>query len=176
MIVLDISKVKNLPGTEEHLVKDFQMQPIQAELDEISFNTPLRLDITLANSGDSISLNGTMDGNIRLACSRCLEYFDLPVREELSEVYYNESRLDSNFDEAVSRAEWVPFKGEALNITPEIVKTLLSTLPMKLICRDDCKGLCQNCGTNLNIKTCSCPAECADIRMAKLKELLEKSD
>ncbi|MFZ5643356.1 MAG: YceD family protein [Bacillota bacterium] len=172
MIKIDISRLKNIPGSEEHLVKEFEMQPVKTELEEIFFNTPVRLDITLINNGDSITLKGSVEGNIRLACSRCLEYFDMPFSEELSEAYYNASKQDTRPDGV--NEDWISFRGDTLDLTPEVIKTITSSLPMKLLCREECRGLCQGCGKNLNVETCDCPKDNTDIRLEKLRQLLEK--
>ncbi len=169
MIQLDVSRIKNNPGEEQHLGLDFQMQPVQAGVDRIFFNTPLRLDILLVNDGGLLKLAGNIEGNIKLACSRCLELFDMPVKEEISEIYYNQSLPDIEPCE-----EWVPFKGDNLDITPEVIKALVSSLPMKLLCREDCRGLCQKCGANLNLSACSCIKDEIDARLLVLKQLLEK--
>ena len=172
MIEIDVSRLKNVPGSEENLVKEFEMQPVQTELEEIFFKTPVRLDITLANKGDSIALSGMVEGSLRLACSRCLEYFEMPFSEEFNEVYYNVSKQDTRTNEVSD--DWISFRGDTIDLTPEVIKTITSSLPMKLLCREDCRGLCQSCGKNLNVETCDCPNDNTVIRLEKLRQLLEK--
>jgi uncharacterized protein len=174
MIKLDVSRIKNNPGGKEHFLKDFEMQPIDTEIEEIFFNKPVALDLTILNNDGLLNLTGKLEGNVRLACSRCLELFDMPVFAEMEEVYYNESQ--NNDLSADDGGEWIPFKGDKINITTEVVKSLLSALPMKLVCRQDCRGLCQNCGVNLNTSCCHCPKEETDIRLQVLKQLLEEKE
>lgn len=170
MIQLDISRIKNNLGEEQHLVLDFQMQPVKGEYEEIYFSNPLRMDLLLTNDDGLLKLKGRFQGNILIACSRCLETFDLPVEDEIDEIYYNKYQQN-----AKSNEEWIPFAGgDVLDITPEVIKALISSLPMKLICRHDCLGLCQKCGINLNISSCDCLRSEIDSRMLILKNLFEE--
>lgn len=173
MIELDISRIKNSPGAEFHLVKEFNMQPVQTGQEEVIFNTPVRLDVSVVNNGSSITVAGTFETSIKLACGRCLDFFDMPVvREEIKEFYYNTGKPGAKPDEGGE--DWIPYRGDSIDITPEVVRTIHASLPMKLLCRDDCRGLCQNCGKNLNTEKCDCQKDEVDIRLVKLKQLLEK--
>ena len=61
--------------------------------------------------------------------------------------------------------------GDTLDITEIIENSIISTLPIKRLCKEDCKGLCSQCGTNKNVKECQCDNFDVDIRLAKLREL-----
>lgn len=172
MIQLDVSRIKNIPGEEQHLVMDVRIQkPVESGVGLIYFESPLKLDVFLANEDGLLKLSGFLEGEIRLACGRCLDLFDMPVQTEINEVYYNESQYDGDPGE-----EWVSFRGDKLDITPEVAKAVISSLPMKLLCREDCRGLCQRCGTNLNNGSCGCSEDDIDPRMEVLKKLLEKGN
>ncbi|MCI0532052.1 MAG: DUF177 domain-containing protein, partial [candidate division Zixibacteria bacterium] len=58
------------------------------------------------------------------------------------------------------------------DLNPRVREAMILILPIKPLCKEDCKGLCQLCGTNLNEKTCKCVKETADPRWSRLKELL----
>jgi uncharacterized protein len=172
MIRLDVSRIKNNPGASQRLVKDFEMQPVKTGLEEIHFNTPVRLDVSVTNRGSSIELSGLVEATIKLACGRCLELFDLPVREEINEFYFNAGKQDIKTGE--DGEGWIPYRGESIDATPEVVRTILASLPMKLVCREDCRGLCQVCGRNMNLEECDCGKDEIDIRLIKLKQLMDK--
>lgn len=169
MVQLDISKLKNSPGEVRRLEMDFRLEPVEIETGLVFFNAPLRLDANLANNAGMLNLQGFVEGEISIACGRCLELFDLPVRADLEEVYYNQSQQEASPGE-----EWISFRGDVLDITPEVVKVIISSLPMKALCREDCRGLCQGCGANLNQGDCGCSVDDVDPRMEALKRLLEK--
>lgn len=169
MIQLDVSIIRNSPGEVRHLEMDVPLQPIESEPGEVIFGSPLRLDARLANEDGVLRLTGTLEGKARVSCSRCLDIFDMPVRAEIDEVYFSKSQRESG-----PGGESIPFRGDLLDITPEAEKAVLSSLPMKILCGEDCRGLCQKCGANLNSGDCKCSADEIDPRMEMLKKLLEK--
>jgi len=168
VIRLDISKIKGKTGEEQHYLIECRLPPQRLGFDEISFCGPLQLDLTAVAGQNSIKLTGRLDANIEVACSRCLELFTMLVRAKIDEVFYNSSQPDVEPGE-----EWIPYKGEQLDITDEVIRTLFSELPMKPVCRADCRGLCQSCGSNLNYTECGCSKEETDPRLEVLKKLLE---
>lgn len=170
MIQLDVSKIKNIPGEVRRLEMNLPVEPVQSEHGRISFDDPLRLDASLVNEGGTLKLTGFVDGKARLACGRCLDPFSLPVRAEIDEIYYNEAQEGSDPGE-----EWIPYRGDRLDVAPEVVKAILSVLPMKVLCREECRGLCPKCGLNLNHGNCECSVTDVDPRMEILKKLLESN-
>ncbi|MDR1740267.1 MAG: DUF177 domain-containing protein [Synergistaceae bacterium] len=95
-------------------------------------------------------------------CSRCLCEASLEISDELMYLYYLGSTDLAECD--FSRLEdFMPVEvdgwGTTLNVADQVWETLLLLLPKRLLCREDCNGLCPNCGTNLNESRCSCSAE-----------------
>ena len=70
----------------------------------------------------------------------------------------------------------IEVQGYSLDLDDLIMNDILLELPTKLLCRDDCMGLCPECGKNLNDGTCSCRKETVDPRLAVLKQLLDHHD
>jgi len=75
----------------------------------------------------------------------------------------------------------VDYWGRTLSLLDQVWETLLAVLPVKFLCRDDCAGLCQNCGSDLNEGDCSCETQVTDLRFEALREIsfaknAEKSD
>ena len=169
MVQLDVSKIKKNAGEELHLNVECDLQSDQSSVfDQLIINGPLKLDLFTAYSDNTIKVSGRVEGDLKLVCSRCLELFDMTVSTVMNEVYYDQTQLYINPDE-----EWVPFKGEKLNITPEVVKSLFCFIPMKPVCHPECRGLCQSCGANLNLVVCECSIDDVDPRLVKLKKLLD---
>lgn len=102
-------------------------------------------------------------------CSRCLTPFTKEGDAVLS------GRLIENSDEIQEDDEEVIYySGEKLDITNDILDMVILSLPMKPLCREDCKGLCPKCGINLNEKKCDCVLEEIDPRLEKLKDFVPK--
>ena len=120
-----------------------------------------------------IRLRGRLSTGLELPCARCLE----PVRQEISrdfELLYRPLGADAGRDELSvtdAEAEIGYYQGEGLMLEDVLREQVLLALPLKVTCREDCKGFCPQCGKNLNQERCSCSTEVEDPRWAALKEV-----
>lgn len=113
-----------------------------------------------------ILVQGTVDSQLRLECVRCLEPFVLPITLELEETFrLPGASLRPDVLYAVREDGW-------LDLTPLLREQGWLSIPMKPLCHSDCRGLCPQCGANLNLKSCTCERTSIDPRLALLKELL----
>lgn len=116
----------------------------------VSFKQPVKSKVQARMTRDGeILFHGRVTTVITYQCGRCLEFFDHPA--------------DLDFEQAISTEEL------EVDITPEIRETLLVDLPVRAICRENCKGICATCGKNLNNVTCGCVQAPADPRWNALK-------
>lgn len=99
-------------------------------------------------------------------CDRCLEHFERVETQSFSHVLV----LSLNGEDT---DEFVVLKDAMLNLTELVTSDLVLTVPVKLLCSDDCKGLCQMCGANKNHTACSCQTKTIDPRLAALEQLLD---
>jgi uncharacterized protein len=81
-----------------------------------------------------------------------------------------EEKFTTN-DKANKDDDLIFINSDTLDITEIIENNIILTLPIKRLCKEDCKGLCHKCGTNLNFSTCHCNDDDIDPRLAKLKDL-----
>lgn len=110
--------------------------------------------------------NGTFWAEIDTECARCLEPMRTTVEIELEERFRLASCISANHPAC-------PIDGEGwVDLKPIFRDLVLVALPMQPLCKADCKGLCPNCGHNLNEGPCNCLAEEIDPRMAVLQSLL----
>ena len=120
-----------------------------------------------------IRLKGRLSTGIELQCARCLE----PVPQEIKrdfELLYRPLGADAGRDELSvtdAEAEIGYYQGNGLLLEDVLREQVLLALPLKVTCREDCKGLCPQCGKNLNQEQCSCSTELEDPRWAALKEV-----
>jgi len=107
---------------------------------------------------------------IELVCARCLEQ----VVEEVSrdfDLFYRPMKTIAKEEEMRLKeddTEIAFFEGEGLFLADVLAEQVLLALPMKVICRGDCRGLCPHCGVNLNSEECRCESHAADPRLAPL--------
>ena len=107
---------------------------------------------------------------LELACSRCLEPFELPVDASFDVRYLPQS--ENTGDEREVEEDDLSdafYRDEQIDLGQLMEEQFYLALPMKPLCREDCKGLCASCGTNLNEATCDCQVRWEDPRLAGLE-------
>jgi uncharacterized protein len=125
-----------------------------------------------------IRLNGELATRLELPCARCLE----PVVQDVTrkfDLLYRPLGTDAGNEElsvTAAEAEVGYYQGEGLLLEDAIREQVLLSVPLKVVCREDCKGLCPSCGKNRNTDPCSCVQPFADPRWSALKEIREKLD
>jgi uncharacterized protein len=125
-----------------------------------------------------IRLNGEVRIALELPCARCLD----PVVEKVDrkfDLLYRPLGVDSGREELSvtgAEAEIGYYQGEGLLLEDALREQVLLALPLKVVCREDCKGLCPHCGKNLNLEPCSCAEPVEEPRWAALKDLRSKLD
>jgi uncharacterized protein len=123
-----------------------------------------------------IRIKGELSTRIEVACARCLE----PVKQDIQrkfELLYRPLGIDAGREElsvTAAEAEVGYYQGEGVLLEDVLREQILLEVPLKIICREDCKGLCAHCGKNLNEGACSCAEPIEDPRWAALKEIRGK--
>jgi uncharacterized protein len=120
-----------------------------------------------------LRLRGKLSAQLELQCARCLEPVPQDIKREF-ELLYRPLGADAGRDELSvtdAEAEIGYYQGEGLLLEDVLREQVLLALPLKVTCREDCKGLCPQCGKNLNQEQCSCSTEVEDPRWAALKEV-----
>jgi len=130
--------------------------------------SPLQFDLTANPAEDLVFVTGSMSCEVRMQCSRCLETFDETVRVPFDEQFRKVSDEDEEANEDDEEA--VPVTEEKIDLTPYIMEEFVVQLPYAPLCNEDCRGLCSECGTNLNEQSCGCNTERVDPRMAALQD------
>ena len=123
-----------------------------------------------------IRLQGRFSASVEMPCARCLE----PIVHDLAGMFdlmYRPQGTDAGKHElsvTAADAEIGYYQGEGLLLEDALREQVVLALPLKAICREDCKGLCTHCGKNLNVESCSCAEPLQDPRWLALKEIREK--
>jgi len=121
-------------------------------------------------------VQGTVTGEVTVECSRCLDEFAIPVEGKLEEKY--QPSVDVETGRPVHReafeeddSAFSVSANHEMDLTEPVRQALLVALPLKPLCREDCAGLCPQCGANLNEGPCDCEPDTTDNRWAALREL-----
>ena len=109
--------------------------------------------------------------SLLIPCSRCLEDVEIPFDIKVSkELDFNES--DQDRIEELDEQNYID--GYNLDADQLVDNELLMNLPMKVLCKEECKGICNKCGTNLNVSTCDCDTSSLDPRMAVIQDIFKQ--
>ena len=170
----------------EGLVKRYDSKELWASIfDEFTITCSvvdeLVATVEILPQSDGVLFKGSLSGNVAMPCDRCTEEGHFALNEQFSgfEVYPDEDpsgaesaedALLAESDEAVIRPA---VKGNGLEINPLAYawQELSLALPVKPLCRSNCKGLCPACGCNYNTDTCDCEQDQGDPRLADLRNL-----
>ena len=126
----------------------------------------LRGTIAVTRVDDGLLVQGAIESQLRVACVRCLESFDLPVTLELEETFrLPGSGPKPDLPDAVTSNGW-------LDLAPLLRELSWLEVPLKPICSAECGGLCPRCGANLSTDPCACESVEVDPRWAALKDLV----
>jgi len=139
----------------------------------LHFAGPVQVRVNLSRSGRVILVKSRVEARVKCICARCLDPFALTLSSEI-QVSLNpkpDPRLATPEEIELSREDLETdfYEGEEVDLSPLVQDQVLLTLPPKIICREDCRGLCQRCGKNLNRETCQCSGAEVDPRLASLR-------
>lgn len=123
-----------------------------------------------------IRLVGSLKTRVELMCARCLEPVGVQL-ERSFDLMHRPQGTDAGVEEiAVGPAEIDIgyYRGEGLQLEEVLREQVLLAVPLREVCREACKGLCPQCGKNLNLESCECRAPVGDARWAALEEIKKK--
>jgi uncharacterized protein len=170
--------LKDLGQDKVSLEGSFKPGEVDFSSDNVRQVEPLTWTATAERAGEEIRVAGAVQTAMELSCSRCLE----PARCEISKSFdlFFRRRDELMFDEddeielSEEDTRTAFFTGTELALGDVLREQVLLAIPMKALCRVDCKGLCPTCGTNLNVNACNCPDERFSPHMDKLLEIKRK--
>ena len=140
----------------------------------LHFSGPIQVRLDLSRTGRILLVKSRVEARVRCTCARCLDPFTQTLSSEfkMSLRPRPDPRLAPPEQIELSREDLENdfYEGEEVDLSPLIQDQVLLTLPPKVICREDCRGLCQRCGKNLNRETCQCGDAEVDPRLAPLKQ------
>jgi uncharacterized protein len=154
--------------------------PIIAEMIKnrtCEFRETLKIGVKAYKVRELYQVEGHFQTRIRLACSRCLKDFDTPLTSDFALTYAKEvpGLMDVlNEEEIELKLEEIGllyFRGEEINLQQGIQEQVVMALPLQPLCDKNCKGLCPQCGSDLNQKDCGCEQKSSPNKFAVLKNL-----
>jgi len=133
-------------------------------------------EVELLRTDRGILVRSRLSTEVGVNCSRCLSLFRCPLALNIEEEYFPTTDVVSGAllslpDEA---GTFTIDEHHVLDLSEAIRQYALLAIPMKSLCREDCAGLCSQCGHNLNLGSCQCPPQAADPRWFQLTKLVNE--
>ena len=127
--------------------------------------------VTLIHLGSSVLVQGSMTASARDICNRCLEPVDFWVTFDIEDEYFPTMDIVSGLPLPANPDVLTLDQNHVLDLNETLNQCMVLAMPMKVLCRPDCAGICTSCGHNLNKGACSCPSQINDPRWSKLVNL-----
>lgn len=171
-MLINLTELFSRDGKEKTYTCDIDMSQLhtkEADFDIVS-KEPVVLHIR--NLGErKLFMEGKAKLTLQIPCDRCLEPVDWPFELDLED----ELDLSKTAEERAEELDEQPYvSGYNLDVDRLLSSELLLNLPMKVLCREDCKGMCNRCGANLNHTKCSCDTSSPDPRMSVIQDLFQQ--
>lgn len=169
---INLSELLTVPGKSMTYTQPVEMEQFHGPAADypVTEKQPAELTITHTEK-KKLRLEGKAHLTLLMPCDRCLEPvpvpFSLPLSEELD--------LETGDEEGAEEQEEHPYIQEyLLDVDQLITNELMVNLPMKVLCREDCKGICPRCGQNLNHGDCGCDRVAPDPRMVAIQDIFQR--
>jgi len=173
-MLLDLRK---LHGQREHFERTFKPSAFGPQDEDYRVATPVELAMDIERSGVGVfRVTGRATTRLQLECGRCLDELEVPVdaRFELRYVPQPDAATEGEREIAEDDLTTSFYREDTLDVIEMLREQFQLALPMKPLCAESCRGLCPECGANLNRTDCGCKPKWVDPRLAPLKELLNR--
>ena len=172
-MLLDLNRLQGSRPVQ----RTFTPQAFDPQDEEYRVAAAVELSMVVEKSGtDTFRVKGTAETRLEMACSRCVEPFAVPVDASFDLRYVPETRNEGEGEQEIGEDDLTTayYREGLLDLTELLREQFQLALPMKPLCAEDCRGLCPECGTNLNPAPCGCAPKWEDPRLAPLKGLLNR--
>ena len=166
-------ELENLAGGKGGFAHIYQPDDLNPVDERIRLVAPVAVkgNIRLADPG--VFVTGHIDTRAWVECDRCLQPVELPVNADFALEYIPGADYESSEAAELTDAEMSVsvFDGEAIDVDEIVKEQVLLAVPTRMLCREDCKGICPECGIDRNSGECTCVTDDIDPRWAALKNL-----
>ena len=166
-------ELENLEGSKGDFAHVYQPEELNPVDERVSLIAPAAVNGKVRLSGNQDFVNGHVETRAQVECDRCLKPVELQVNVDFTLEYisgsdYESSQVAELPEDAMSVSV---FDGQGIDIDEIVKEQILLTVPSRMLCREDCKGICPECGTDRNTGECNCVTNDIDPRWAALKDL-----
>lgn len=171
-MLINLSEVFTLEGKEKTWQVPLEIKHYEGADGKYPVMSSDPVTVTVKNLGNrKLGLSGGTRVTLSIPCARCLE----PVDYTCDLTFDQELDMKASEEERVKNLDEQSYlTGYNLDADQLVCNELSLSLPMKVLCKEDCKGICNRCGANLNYETCGCDTRSLDPRMAVIQDIFKQ--
>ena len=165
---IEVQDLKQEPLYFRHV---FPIGEIKFVHEDAVLSEPVATDFVLTHKDRDLRVEGTVETSIRFRCSRCTKEFSKSFAASYDLTYLPQPKWTGKDSEVELKYEDMDIAyhdGVAFDVDLMVLEQIELAMPMKFVCREDCKGLCYKCGADLNEGACLCKNEETDSRLSVL--------
>jgi uncharacterized protein len=169
-MVVDVTKIE-----DAMMPFSFRVEAEKLDLDTPNYRVvdPVLVTGEIERHIASVKVRGDIAGTVEVDCTRCLQPVQRPLAIDFDVEYLTEGQLGREGEHELHETDLDrdELEGSSLDLTQLAREQILLNVPEQFLCREDCKGLCEKCGENINLVDCNCGKDEIDPRWAALKDL-----
>ncbi len=138
---------------------DFTEKQLNIQSLIASLSKPAHARMKVSVNGERVRVTGVVNAELDVTCSRCLTRNPVHIEKKFDLEYWPDLEVEKEGEEIALTYDELEigfYSDDELDLTAVVSEQIVLEIPMKPVCRDDCKGLCDVCGVDLNLTTCSC--------------------
>ena len=168
-----IIELQSLAGGSKTVDIEIPAGEIDLGADGASLSRDIRLHADVRSSSGISAVEGSIKTSVDIACTRCLERITVPLNFDFVSRFVAPESFGTLGEHELhgEDLDYDAIEGEQIDLTSVVREQLLLNLPQQVLCRQECRGLCQKCGANRNLIDCKCENDELDPRWAALKNL-----
>jgi uncharacterized protein len=170
---IELDKLEQLGGSFAH---SYSPEELSLEDQSAVLRRPPKVRGRITLGGAEVDLEGEISAGVEVECDRCLKPIAVAVETSFDVRYLpvSEYRRPENHELDAQDLSLALFDGEAIDIDQLVREQILLALPVRRLCREECRGLCQICGIDRNVSDCGCEIRAPDPRWSALKALVDR--
>lgn len=169
---IDLTEILNQEGNTAEYSVPLELESFKTKLGSFSIVEKSPVSVCVVHTGNQVlEISAVCDTVIEIPCARCLETVktSFHLQGELkADMKLSQEELENTLDEGGC------IQDRKLDVDLLMHSEILTNWPMQVLCSEDCKGICPNCGANRNRISCDCDTAVPDSRMAAIRDIFSK--
>jgi len=166
-------ELANLEDGKGEFSSTYEAGQLELQDERVQLAGPVSINGRVKRSGAEVIVSGHIIGKLFINCDRCLTPLDMTLNNDFELEYVNGSDYEELHDAELTEEQLAisVFDGVGIDVDEIVKEQVLLAVPTRLLCRDDCKGICPVCGSDKNTTDCNCEASSGDPRWDVLRSL-----